>query len=180
MKREILVKEAMRVKILTCSPSDSVKKVAKSMRKNKVGSSIVIDGGKPIGIITESDILEKIVAEGRDASKVKVGDVMSTPLITIDPYITLEDAMKVMNRHNIRRLPVVENGELVGIITEKDIFRLSPALIELSREWSAIEGEPIQEQSQTSLAGKCEGCGKLSTDLVEVDGRYLCEDCREG
>jgi len=180
MKRDILVKEAMRVRILTCSPSDSVKSVAKMMRKNKVGSSIVIDKNKPVGIITESDILEKIVAEGKDAGKVKVGDVMSTPLITIDPYITIEDAMRVMNRHNIRRLPVVENGELVGIITEKDIFRISPALIELSREWSAIEGGAVQEPSPSSLAGKCEGCGKLSTDLMEVDGKYLCEDCREG
>ena len=180
MKRDLLVKEAMRTKILTCSPSDTVKKVAKSMRKNKVGSSIVISKRKPIGIITESDILGKVVAEGRDANKVKVEEVMSTPLITIDPYVTIEDAMKIMSKHNIRRLPVVEKGKLTGIVTEKDLFRISPALLEISKEWSLIEGALPTISSQISISGKCEGCGKLSTDLVEIDGKFLCEDCREG
>lgn len=179
MKRDILVKEAMRTKILTCSPSDNVRKVAKDMRKNRVGSSIVLSKNKAIGIVTESDILGKVVAEGRDANRTKVEEIMSTPIITIDPYITIEDAMKIMNKHSIRRLPVVERGKLVGIITERDLFRISPALLEISKEWSLIEGSIPAPSPQVSISGKCEGCGKLSTDLVEVDGRFLCEGCRE-
>ncbi|HEX17067.1 MAG TPA: CBS domain-containing protein [Thermoplasmatales archaeon] len=180
MKREILVREAMRTKILTCSPSDTVQEVAKKMRKNRVGSSVVMSKGKPVGILTESDILEKVVAEGRDASRTKVEEVMSTPLLTIDPYTAIEDAMKVMSKHNVRRLPVVEKGKLIGIITEKDLFRISPTLIEMSKEWSLIEGGIPAPSTQVSISGKCEGCGRLSTDLREVDGRFLCEDCREG
>ena len=179
MRRDLLVKEAMRTRILTCSPSDTVKKVAKCMRKNKVGSSIIMSKKKPIGIVTESDILEKVVAEGKDANKVRVEEIMSTPLITIDPYVTIEDAMKIMSKHNIRRLPVVDKGKLIGIVTEKDLFRISPTLIEISKEWSLIEGALPTASSQISMSGKCEGCGRLSTDLIEVDGRFLCEDCRE-
>ncbi|MCD6411446.1 MAG: CBS domain-containing protein [Thermoplasmata archaeon] len=178
MKAEIIVKEAMKVNPLTCDPNMTIREVAQRMRERKVGSSIVVRGcNQPIGIITESDILKKVVAEGKDANKVLVKEVMSTPLVSIDPYASLEDAMKVMNKHNIRRLPVMEKGRLVGIITEKDIFRISPALIEIRREWSMIESS--KEEKDFFLSGKCEGCGKFSTDLMEVDGVFLCESCRE-
>ena len=84
-----------------------------------------------------------------------------------------------MNKHNIRRLPVIEKGRLQGIITEKDIFRMSPTLLEISREWSVIEGVNTSKALGATISGKCEECGKLSSDLMEVDGRFLCEDCRE-
>ena len=179
MKTDVLVKEAMRAKPLTCKPLITIKRVAEMMREKRVGSSIVVSEGKPIGIITESDILKKVVAEGRDSRKVKVQEVMTTPLVNVDPYVTIEQAMKIMNKHNIRRLPVIEKGRLQGIITEKDIFRMSPTLLEISREWSIIEGVNASKALGATISGKCEECGKLSSDLIELDGRFLCEDCRE-
>lgn len=178
MKAEVVIREAMRVNPLICEPDVTIREVAQMMRKHRVGSSIVVSSDKPIGIITESDILKKVVAEGKDVNKVLVKDVMTSPLVSIDPYATLEDAMRVMNKHNIRRLPVMEKGKLVGIITEKDIFRISPALLEIRREWSMIESSK-EEEKDFFLSGKCEGCGKFSTDLVEVNGVFLCESCRE-
>jgi CBS domain-containing protein len=179
MKTTILVKEAMRVKPLVCKPEDTIKDVAEKMRDRRVGSSIVVGNNKPIGIITERDVLRKVVAEGKNANRVLVKEIMTTPIIGIDPYITLENAMRVMNKYNIRRLPVIENGKLVGIITEKDIFLISPALMEIRRELSVIGGRRKFYKSPTTISGKCEGCSRLSLDLVEVDGRFLCEVCRE-
>lgn len=179
MKTDVLVKEAMRTKPLTCTQTVTIRKVAKMMREKRVGSSIVVSGRKPVGIITESDILKKVVAEGKDPNKVLVQDIMTTPLVSIDPYITIEQAMKVMNKHNIRRLPVIEEGKLVGIITEKDIFRISPMLLEMWKEWSVIGGGATSVPLGATISGKCEECGRLSSDLAEVNGRFLCEDCRE-
>jgi predicted transcriptional regulator len=102
---------------------------------------------------------------------------MSTPVIVIDPYVTLDEAMKTMTKCNIRRLPVVENEELIGVITEKDIFRLSPILHEISQEWYNIKVRDESYLKKQVFSGKCEDCGILSTNLKNIDGRLLCEDC---
>ena len=135
MKKEVLVKEAMKTNPLMVAPSISIVEAAKLMRKRKLGSVIVVEKKQPIGILTESDILRKVVAEGADPASVTVADVMSTPIIVTDPFISIETAMKTMGKCNIRRLPVVEEGKLTGIITHRDITRISPILHEISREW---------------------------------------------
>jgi len=106
-----------------------------------------------------------------------VRDVMSTPIIVIDPYISLEEAMKTMGKCNIRRLAVVEKGKLVGIITQKDISRISPVLHEISREWYDITVQDELHLKRQVFSGKCEDCGTLSSNLKNIDGRLLCEDC---
>lgn len=177
MHGKVLVKEVMRAKVITVEPNATVREASQLMRKKKVGSVIVVED-KPVGILTESDIIEKIVAEDKKASDVLVKEIMTSPIIVIDPYIDLEEAMKTMSACNIRRLPVIENGRLIGIITQKDVLRFSPTLLEISREWSKIESNVPYRKSQI-FSGKCEDCGALSTNLREVDGRLLCEDCAE-
>ena len=130
-----------------------------------------------MGILTESDILKKVVAEGLKADEVLVEKIMATPLIVIDPYVDLEEAMKTMIKCNIRRLPVIENGKLIGIITVKDILRLSPMLLEINREWSEIVGRDESYLKKQIFSGKCEDCGTLSTNLRNIDGRLLCDNC---
>jgi signal-transduction protein with cAMP-binding, CBS, and nucleotidyltransferase domain len=147
------------------------------MKKRKIGNVIVVENKQPIGILTESDILKKVVAEGKDANDVIIKNIMSTPVIVIDPYVTLDEAMKTMTKCNIRRLPVVENEELIGVITEKDIFRLSPILHEISHEWYNIKVRDESYLKKQVFSGKCEDCGILSTNLKNIDGRLLCEDC---
>lgn len=177
-KGYVMIKEAMNTKPISVNPEETVKTAAVLMKENKIGSCIV-KKDKPVGIITESDILKKVVAEGLKPDEVTVEKVMSTPLIVTDPYVDIEEAMKTMSKSNIGKLPVIEKGELIGIIAMKDILRLSPALLEISREWSNIvEEEKEKHTGERIFSGKCEECGTLSTDLREVNGTLLCGDCR--
>jgi CBS domain-containing protein len=175
-KGSVLVKEAMKANPVTVKPKTTVKEAAELMRKRSIGNCIVIDN-KPIGIITESDILKKVVAEDKKASEILVEEIMVTPIIVIDPYVDIEEAMKTMSKCNIRRLPVVEDGNLIGIITIKDILRLSPMLLEIAREWYEIVGRDESHLAKQVFSGKCEDCSTLSTSLKNIDGRLLCEDC---
>lgn len=177
MKNEVLVKEAMKMKPVVVKPTMTVVAAARLMREKKIGNVIVVEGKHPVGILTESDILKKVVAEGKNASKIKIKSVMTSPVIVIDPYINLQQAMKIMGRCNIRRLPVVENNKLIGIITVKDIVRISPSLIEIAREWGRIKVGDEGFLKEQVFSGICEDCGTLSSTLKPIDGRILCEDC---
>ena len=177
MSGEIIVKEAMKTNIAMVKPSMSVLEAASLMKKRKIGNVIVVEKKQPVGILTESDIIKKVVAEGKDVKKAKVKDAMSTPLIVIDPYVTIEEAMKTMGKCNVRRLPVCENDELIGIITQKDISRISPILHEISREWHDITVRDESHYKKQIFSGKCEDCGILSANLKNIDGRLLCDDC---
>ena len=175
-KGVVLVKEAMKMNPITVKTTMTVQDAALLMRENKIGNCIVVDK-KPIGIITESDIVKKVVANDLKASKIPVIKIMSTPLLVIDPYISIEEATKIMGNCNIRRLPVIENGELIGVITQKDISRISPILHEISREWYDISRKDETYLRKQIFSGICEDCGSLSTNLRNVDDRLLCEDC---
>jgi len=177
MGREVVVKEAMKTNLAMAEATITVLEAAKLMKKRKIGNVIIVEKKQPIGILTESDILKKVVAVGKNAKDVLVGEVMSTPIIVIDPYVTLEDAMKTMGKCNVRRLPVIENNELIGIITQKDISRMSPILHEISREWYDITVRDESHLRKQIFSGKCEDCGTLSTNLKNIDGRLLCDDC---
>jgi CBS domain-containing protein len=177
MEREVIVKEAMKMKPVVVNPKINVLDAARLMKQKKIGNVIVVEKNQPIGILTESDIIKKVVAEGKSAKKVAVEEVMTTPVIVSDPYISVENAMKNMGKCNIRRLPVVENGELIGIITLKDISRLSPLLNEIAREWYNISKKDESHIKRQIYSGKCEDCNSLSTNLKNIDGRLLCEDC---
>ena len=177
MSREVIVKEAMKTNLAKVEPGTTVLEASKLMKKRKIGNVIVVEKKQPIGILTESDILKKVVAEGKNAKDVIVKEVMSTPIIVIDPYVSLEEAMKTMGKCNVRRLPVIENDELIGIITQKDISRMSPVLHEISREWYDISIRDESHLKKQIFSGKCEDCGTLSANLKNVDGRLLCEDC---
>jgi CBS domain-containing protein len=179
MKKEVIVKEAMKSNPVKVKPTITVLEAAKLMREKKIGNVIVVEKKQPTGILTESDILKKVVAEGKNANVILVEEVMSTPIIVTDPYISVEEAMKTMGKCNIRRLPVVENGELIGIITHKDITRISPILNEIAREWYNISKKDESHLRAQIFSGKCEDCGSLSTNLKNIDGRLLCENCMD-
>ena len=177
MVHEVIVKEAMKANPAFVESKISVLEAAKTMKKRKIGNVIVVENKHPIGILTESDILKKVVAEDKSAKEVQVKTVMSTPIIVIDPYVTLEEAMRTMGKCNVRRLPVVENNKLIGIITQKDISRISPVLHEISREWYDITVRDEVHLKKQIFSGKCEDCGTLSANLKNVNGRLLCDDC---
>ncbi|HIH76091.1 MAG TPA: CBS domain-containing protein [Methanomassiliicoccales archaeon] len=178
--REILVREVMSSRPRTGRPDMTVKEAAALMLREGVGSLIVLEGGEPVGILTERDILYKVVAVGKVPSRTKVERVMSSPVITIAPGSNVSIAAKRMSDLHMRRLPVVENGKLIGMLTEKDILKLSPSLIELTREWANIGAIPgVRANGFGNLAGYCEGCDSYSIDLGLENGSLLCPDCRE-
>lgn len=115
--------------IMSEGPVDVVEKglnvfyAANVMRERARGSLVVVEDGRPVGIITERDIVRRVVAEGRSPSATKVGDIMSTPLISVGPEATVAAAVKIMYENGIRRLPVVENDRVVGMLTVTDLAR---------------------------------------------------------
>jgi len=178
--REILVREVMSSRPRTGRPDMTVKEAAALMLREGVGSLIILEDGEPVGILTERDLLYKVVAVGKVPSKTKVERVMSSPVITISPGSNISIAAKRMSDLHLRRLPVVENGKLIGMLTEKDILKLSPSLIELTREWGKIGGKPDPKTNNFgNLAGYCESCDTYSIDLRLENGSLLCPDCRE-
>ncbi len=103
-------------------------RVAELMWRQQTGSVVILDGRRIAGIVTERDVL-RTVAAGRDASQVMVGEVMTTDVITTGPDTSVQDAARTMAEHWIRHLPVVENDELVGIISQRDITGVFAALV---------------------------------------------------
>lgn len=180
MSKDVLVKEIMKTKLVIVQPFTTVFEAARIMRDNRIGNVIVSDMNHPLGILTESDIIKKVVCEAKNAQDVTVEEVMSSPIIIAEPYITLQEALKIMGKCNIRRLPIVENNQLVGIITQRDISRISPALTEIAHEWSHIQTKDEKYVQSRTFSGKCEDCNMLSTSLKSVDGRLLCEHCMDG
>ncbi len=118
------VSEVMSKNILTLDKSTTLQEAAEHMKKLNVGCVIVTDSNNPIGIITERDFVTKIAAEGRPLFT-EIKEVMSSPLITIDPEETIWEASELMKEKLIHKLPVKENDEIIGIITTTDIVKIS-------------------------------------------------------
>jgi len=117
----LLVKDVMSTHLTSLPVDRSAREAAELMARADVGSVLVFAEGEPVGIVTERDFVRKIVSEGIDAAKVLVADVMSTPMVTIPSMASLEEASKTMTTYDIRYLPVVEEGEVVGIVGTRDI-----------------------------------------------------------
>jgi len=118
-----IVKGVMKKPVVTVDKNCSVREAAQIMSEKGIGCIVVMDDETPVGIATERDILQRVVAKGLDASKVKMEDIMSRPLITINGSMPIVNAIRVMQRNNIRRLPIIENKKLVGIVTQRDLLR---------------------------------------------------------
>ncbi|OGI12437.1 hypothetical protein A3K64_04285 [Candidatus Micrarchaeota archaeon RBG_16_36_9] len=127
----MFVKEVMTTDVKTIRPEDSVKLLAETMINNKIGSLVVVKGsGEVVGIATERDIIEDVVLLGKDCEEAKVEDIMTKNIIAVDPSATLEDAAEIMVEHKIKKLPVIDKGRLVGIVTATDLIAYENKLIE--------------------------------------------------
>jgi len=137
--RDIMVRE-----VITAKSDISIKEAAKIMSKHNIGCLIITKNGKPEGIITERDLLTRVLAEGRNPDETKVGDVMSKPVICGNPDMDLEEAAKFMIKKKIKKLPIVEAGKLIGIITLTDLVRSQPYVIELLEDILSSEYLPAR------------------------------------
>jgi CBS domain-containing protein len=115
------VRDAMTADPRSIAQSASVVEAARLMREGDIGSLPITDDEKLVGMITDRDIATRVVAEAADPKTTSVADVYSRDLISVEPDEDLEEAVRLMARHQVRRLPVVENGRLVGIVAQADI-----------------------------------------------------------
>jgi CBS domain-containing protein len=177
--RDIIVEEVMTPTPVIGDPGMTAKEAAELMRDKDVGSLVIVENGQPVGILTEKDLVEKVVSENLLPSKVSVERIMSTPLIIASPKDSVAQAAQRMAQLRLRRLPVVEDGLLIGILTENDILKISPSLIEITREWARINSSGPMNDTIGFSSGYCEICGGFSDILTANDGRLLCADCLE-
>jgi CBS domain-containing protein len=115
------VRDVMTPGVQTVSASQSLAEAAEVMKGEDVGSVPVVEEGRLAGIVTDRDIVTWAVAERRDPQTVKVDEVASRELVTVEPDQDLDEALALMARHQVRRLPVVEEGQLVGMLAQADV-----------------------------------------------------------
>jgi len=116
-----IVKSYMRKDISTISTEASATEASKTMSAGKVGYLIALEKGRPVGIVTERDLVLKVMAEEKNPKEIKISECMSSPLVTIDPDKSIEEAVELMKKHGFRRLPVVKNEIIYGIFSARDL-----------------------------------------------------------
>ncbi len=132
------IKDIMTSQIVYVSPNTTIEQVAQLMQKHNVGSMPVVDDGGIRGIVTDRDIVVRNVAHGTDPKSLKVSDVMTSQVTMADPYMNVTEASRLMAEKQIRRLPVVENNQLVGMVALGDLA-VDPRLdVEASEALSEI------------------------------------------
>ena len=169
---------------LMVKPEMSLLECAKRLVKKKVGSLILSEGKKLKGFISTQDILWAIVKKPKlDLSKVKASEISPRKIITIRPDSTLEEAVRKMKKSKFHRLPVVKNGEVVGLITLRDILNFYPELNSQLKELEDIREETEKlkhfEEAQERMVvkdGICEECGSRGP-LYRVNGMLVCASC---
>ncbi|AKB16879.1 MULTISPECIES: cyclic nucleotide-binding/CBS domain-containing protein [unclassified Methanosarcina] len=185
IEREVSVAEVMNKTVITMDINTDIPAIAREMVKHDVGSVIITEKEKAMGIITERDLVKGIVTEDKKPSKVNASEILSTPLITVAPETSVIKASEIMLKANIKRLPVLKDSTIIGIISHTDILMVTPGLstilkdlIDMNRE-ALLSSSPTEKIEEDFSAGICESCSYHSVDLKLVDGRYLCENCRQ-
>ena len=180
LRTKMLVKDIMSSPVVTLDENEASNKAAVVMDKNDLGSVIVTNkAGNSIGIITERDLVIRVLAKNLKPDSVKAKEIMTTPLVTIEPDATITEAARQMNRLDIRRLGVIYKGNLVGIISSKDILGVMPELIETIQEKSRIEdANRTEETEEAPVSGYCDRCNIYSDSLKERNGQNICDECR--
>ncbi len=181
MEVKMPVKEIMTRDVVTIDIKNDVQHLAQKMLSFDVGSVIVTDKKQPVGIVTERDIVRKIISMNLKPEDISIKELMTTPLITIPAAEDVTDTMHKMVKMEIRRLPVVENAKLVGIVTDTDLLAISAEMGSIFSDLIKMHREKVfsMETPQKISRGICEECGDNVDNLLLVNGRLLCDSCRE-
>jgi CBS domain-containing protein len=139
--RDVMVKE-----VITVDEDSTVKEAVDVMNEFQIGSLIVLERGKAVGIVTERDFLRRVLAKAKDVMNTKVREIMTTPLVVVEPSMDLEDAVKLMFQSKIKKLVVVDAKKLVGIVTLTDIARVQPQMIRILKQLTMKQAAPKSMQ----------------------------------
>ncbi len=192
MKTGIKVSDIMTRKLVAVKPDASLKECVKKMFDEGTGSIVVVEKDSLLGFITKRDILKWVLEEKefKDFSKIKAEDAMMCKAKTISPDKDLYEALALMKRTKIKKMPVVRGDEVVGLLTMKDILKVEPQLFDFIAESLHVkeESEKLRrrEEARTKkedvegegVEGPCEGCGNFDI-LQDVDGKLVCGSCRD-
>jgi CBS domain-containing protein len=181
----ILVADIMTRDPVSASPDDSLLVCAKKMVGKKVGSVLLIKKKRLVGIITQKDLLWAMIKKpSSEMSKIKAIDISKKKIATIKPMATIEEALNKMKKTKFERLPVLQDGELVGVITTKDILSFKPEFYPEMEEFEQIRDEQeklkrIKSSQNKRIFGEgiCEECGNKEF-LYKINGALICESCK--
>lgn len=180
--RYIAVGDAMTRNFVFIEPSATLYACAKSLVKNKVNTLPLVHNRKLVGILTARDILWALTKKSSlDLKKVKAMDIGQKKVAVIKPSDDIMQAIAKMRSYNFRALPVIAKGNIIGVITLKDILRIQPELYSAIGELAEIKEEERKLSDanvEWPLEGLCDNCGAFG-DLLKVYDHLLCYDCRE-
>jgi len=134
--RSLRVNDVMNSPVVTSNDNTTINEIAQKLRKHNIGSVVVINNAKkPIGIVTERDIIRRVLAEKKDPRSIMAKDVMTAPIVSVPTGASLEDAAKLMVQKRIKKLCVIDGkGKTIGVITEGDIVKNASYLIDVLKE----------------------------------------------
>jgi len=176
MTTRVIVRDIMNSPVVSATLGDNVRDIAKKMKEEKIGSIVIMDKDKPVGIVTDWDIVSNGLSKDARPSQIKAKDVMQD-IHTIESEESITEAARQLRKHNIKRLGVVYKKRLVGIISSSDVIAVTPDLVDVvSEKAGIIRGELGRPAGNVS--GYCDECGEWS-DLLQYDeGTFSCEVCR--
>lgn len=203
MDQATRVVDVMNRTFVGVSEGDSLQGTVALMDEHDSGSAVVVRGSQPVGMVTERDVVAAAAGE-TDFEETAVEAVMSEPVVTLPATASLGEALQLLTDEGIRRLPVLQDEEVVGVLSARDVLTLEAGTAPQSTSDPTAEagatdvaqsvgptaGKPTPEataQSTTATAtgttvgstqGICESCGRFARDLAAVDGRVQCGDCR--
>ena len=177
---DLHIRDLMTKNVVWLPMEKSVVDAAIEMTKREISSMLIKSGDEFVGIVTDRDIISKVVAQDLNPKQVRLAEVMKSPVISISDDASVQEAAEMMRDNKIRRLVVKNKEQVVGIISESDIIRVEPELHFLIRERSRLglgRAAPL-EPSRPLISGICEDCENYSENLRNVNGKWLCEECR--
>lgn len=176
MTTRVLVRDIMNSPVISASPQDTIKDIAKKMKEYRIGSIVIMENEKAAGIVTDWDIVSNAVVKDVKPSMVKALEIMQE-LHTIEGEEGVTEAARVLRQHGIKRLGVVYKNRLVGIISASDVIAVTPDLVDVISEKAALRRGEIG-RSAGNISGYCDECGEWSDLLQFNEGTFMCEECR--
>ncbi len=144
------VRNFMVTNVITIETNAFVIDAVKIMNQHVIGCLVVNENGSPVGIVTERDLLKRLLAKSRDPEKTRVQEIMSKPLIVVKPDMEIEEVIKLMFDRKIKKIPIVEGGKLLGLVTFTNLVSFQPQLIKVVKELTHPHSWKRAEEEKTS------------------------------
>ncbi len=172
------VSDCMTQDPITIEVNKSIKDCAELMKKHNLGSFVVLDNQKPVGIVTQEDFVYKAICQKIDVDKpIKI--IMTKEIINISPNVDIFKALEIMNANSIRHLAVISKGKLVGYLTLKDILKIEPTLFDIYVDRIELREEETKPSRHNEDEGICEICGNYSKRIKIYDSVAMCPSCKK-